>query len=72
MRGIMPVMIIPDNTCYAPPQWLHGQDPVWADNVKLCHTVPRLPIVTPFPDSINRDANISILLSIEKENENTH
>ena len=40
----MPVMIIPDNTCYAPPQWLHGQDPVWADNVKLCHTVPRLPL----------------------------
>ena len=22
--GIMPVMIIPDNTCYAPPHWLHG------------------------------------------------
>ena len=21
---IMRVMIIPDNTCYAPPQWLHG------------------------------------------------
>ena len=60
-RGIMRVMIIPDNTCYAPPHWLHGQGPVWANNVKLCHIVPRLSIVRPFPDSINRDENISIL-----------
>lgn len=43
-RGIMPVMIIPDNTCYAPPQWLHGQG--WPGLSWQCQTMSYSPQTT--------------------------
>ena len=60
-RGIMRVIIIPDNTCYAPSQWLHGPDMTMSNYVIQS---PDSLLSPPFPDSMIRDGNISILSRI--------